>query len=264
MVTRYGTSCFLQLLDDETAPSEDKIQKAREERISKAKAMQSRFQQELCDLISVANHDHSYSSSAIAASHYTVEDSKVPPSPDVVRNLYEEHICIGPSEAIYIEASTLWHDERKLRISASIMKTICHRKQETGMKPFVTNKLAQKSINSPAINYGLKNESIAIDSYINCQKKKGIDVAIHKCGLFINVAIPWLPATPDSLVSIGEDMGCLEVKCPFVCVKSIMEASMEKSCCLQTNSDGVLQLKRSHLYFLPGADPIVCDPTALV
>ena len=144
MVTRYGTSCFLQLLDDETAPSEDKIQKAREERISKAKAMQSRFQQELCDLISVANHDHSYSSSAIAASPYTVEDSKVPPSPDIVRNLYEEHICIGPSEAIYIEASTLWHDERKLRISASIMKTICHGKQETGMKPFVTNKLAQK------------------------------------------------------------------------------------------------------------------------
>ena len=52
-------------------------------------------------------------------------------------------------------------------------------------------------------------------------KEKGyIDVTVHKCGLFINVAIPWLAATPDSVVEIGEEKGCLEVKCPFVCAKS--------------------------------------------
>ena len=69
--------------------------------------------------------------------------------------------------------------------------------------------------------------------------------------MFINVAIPWLAATPDSLVIIdGEDMGCLEVKCPFVCAKKpITAAAMEKTFCLHTNSNGELQLKRSHQYF---------------
>ena len=31
MLNRYGTSCFLQLLDDEAAPSEDRIQRTRDE-----------------------------------------------------------------------------------------------------------------------------------------------------------------------------------------------------------------------------------------
>ena len=258
MLSRYGTSCFLQLLDDEPAPSEDRLQRAREERISKAKAMKSKFQQELCNLVDIINHDHCYSSSTNTAVPYEVDNSEVPPPSYLVRNLYEDHICIGPSRAIDIEASTRnqsisngWHDERMLRISASIMKTVCHRKKDTDAKTFITNKLAQKSINSPAINYGQKNESRAIDSYIHYQKNQGIDVTVHKCGLFINVAIPWLAATPDSLVIIdGEDMGCLEVKCPFVCAKkSITAVAMEKTFCLHTNSNGELQLKRSHQYF---------------
>ncbi|XP_065893458.1 uncharacterized protein [Dysidea avara] len=159
MLSRYGTSCFLQLLDDEPAPSEDRLQRAREERISKAKAMKSKFQQELCNLVDIINHDHCYSSSTNTAVPYEVDNSEVPPPSYLVRNLYEDHICIGPSRAIDIEASTrnqsisnVWHDERMLRISASIMKTVCHRKKDTDAKTFITNKLAQKSINSPAIN----------------------------------------------------------------------------------------------------------------
>lgn len=35
----------------------------------------------------------------------------------------------------------------------------------------------------------------------------------------IDPSIPWLAVTSDNLVEIGEDTGCLEVKCPFVCAK---------------------------------------------
>jgi len=43
---------------------------------------------------------------------------------------------------------------------------------------------------------------------------------VHKCGLFINFGIPSLAATPDFLVSKGDgDMGCLELKYPFVRVE---------------------------------------------
>ena len=43
-----------------------------------------------------------------------------PPLLHVVRSLYEEHVCVSPIEAIEIEA--LLHQERTLRITASIMK----------------------------------------------------------------------------------------------------------------------------------------------
>jgi len=35
----------------------------------------------------------------------------------------------------------------------------------------------------------------------------------------VNPAIPRLAATPYSIVDVGTDTGCLEVKCPFVCTK---------------------------------------------
>ena len=127
------------------------------------------------------------------------------------------------------------------------------------MKTFITNRLSPKTINSATINSGRKNEHTAIECYIQYQKKRGMDVTVHNCGFFINVAIPWLAATPDSVVEIGEEKGCLEVKCPFVCAKkSITAASVEKSFCLH-NSNGKLQLKTCHqYYYLSSADVINC------
>ena len=118
------------------------------------------------------------------------------------------------------------------------------------MQPFVKNKLAAKSINSQAIDYGQANEATAIRCYIEYQEKRDTKLTVHKCGLFINPSIPWLAATPDSLVKIDQDTACLEVKCPFVCAKrSIAAASLEQSSfCLQ-KINGTLQLKTNHQYF---------------
>ena len=118
------------------------------------------------------------------------------------------------------------------------------------MQPFVKNKLAPKSINSQAIDYGQANKATTIRCYIEYQEKRGTKLTVHKRGLFIDPSIPWLAATPDSLVKIDQDTACLEVKCPFVCEKkSIAAASLEQSSfCLQ-NIDGTLQLKTNHQYF---------------
>ena len=98
------------------------------------------------------------------------------------------------------------------------MKTICNRRPKTDNKKFIENKLAAKEINSAAIKYGRRNEDIAIKCYSEHQQKKGLILNIKKCGLFINPALPWLATTPDSIVEIGPDTGCLEVKYPLVCV----------------------------------------------
>ena len=124
MLMRYGTSCFLQLLDDAPAPSsQNRILMAGDERIARAEALRSKFQKNLSCLLDQVNREHTYSTYPITAAYYEVEN--VPPPLHLVRSLYEEHVCISASEAINIEACTrsqtssdLWHNKRKLRISA--------------------------------------------------------------------------------------------------------------------------------------------------
>ena len=254
MLLRYGTSCFIQLLDDEPAPSENRLQQIRNERIARATAKRSHFQLKLSILTKAVNLDHNYCNS-ILATHYQVIGASAPQY--LVRDLYEEHVCISPAEATRLEVETrnqslseLWLEEQKLRITASIMKTVCHRKPQTNIISFITNKLAPKPINSPAINYGHKNKDVAIRCYVDYQRKRGIVLVVHKCGLWIDPSIPWLAATPDSILEVGQDKGCLEVKCPYLCAKkSIAQVSQESSSfCLQ-NDNGKLQLKRNHQYF---------------
>ena len=252
---RYGTSCFIQLFDDEPAPSINRTQQMREERRAREESKQIKFKQDLSRLIDNVGHDHCYCSTETIASQHEVND--IPAPPHLVRQLYEEHICIGPSEAAELEMATrqqsksdLWHEERKLRITSSIMKSVCNRRMKSDVKVFLRNKLFPKPINSPAIKYGERNEEVAIQCYIKHQEKKGVVLNVKKCGLFVNPAIPWLAATPDSVIEVGQDTGCLEVKCPFVCSnKSFSVAAVEvPSFCLEENN-GRLQLRRKHQYF---------------
>ena len=86
---------------------------------------------------------------------------------------------------------------------------VCNRKPGTAVKPFITNKLAPKPINSPAIKHGQQNEDVAIRSYVEYQKCRGYCVSVHKCGLCIDPAIPWLTATPDAIVKFDQNETCL-------------------------------------------------------
>jgi len=254
MLIRYGTSCFLQLFDAEPAPSVNRSERIREERIARAAAQQLKFTQSLSQMVNNVNHDHSYQKSVITASQYKVKDE--PPPLHLLRALYEEHICIDPTEAAELELTTrnqsqsdCWHEQRKLRITASIIKTVCNRRPKTDNENFIKNKLVPKTVNSAAVKYGQRNEDIAIKCYLEHQKKEGLVVKVKKCGLFVNPAVPWLAATPDSIVEIGSDTGCLEVKCPFVCAKKSFAAALEgPSFCLE-KSNGKLQLKRKHQYY---------------
>lgn len=70
---------------------------------------------------------------------------------------------------------------------------------------------------------------------------------MHKCGLWVDPSIPWLAAPPDSILEVGQDEGCLEVKCQYLYARmSIVQASIESSSfCLQ-NDNGKQQLKANH------------------
>ena len=179
MIQKYGTSCFLQLFDDEpmSTSTVNRLQQNREDQIARAAVKKSQFNLELSQLATAMHHDHTYCCSDIPATNVRTDVVSQPLAQHLVRSLYEEHVCVSPSEAAGVELMTrdqskctFWHDERKLHITSSILKSVCHRKPDTAVSPFVLNKLAPKPIYSLAIKHGQQNEDIAITSYVQYQK----------------------------------------------------------------------------------------------
>jgi len=81
--------------------------------------------------------------------------------------------------------------ERKFRITASIMKEVCHCKDTTSCNAFIQRKLMPKQIDSKAVRYGKNNEELAIKAYVNCLRKEDRIVKISKSGLVIDSSEPW-------------------------------------------------------------------------
>ena len=134
------------------------------------------------------------------------------------------------------------------------MKEVCHRKATATCEAFVQKKLAPKSIDTPAICYGKLHEAIAIKSYMDHQNKEGIAVQVNPCGLSVDSSMPWLAASPDAIVvdptQEHQKMGCLEVKCPYVCEKKLFAAACKDvpGFCLVLNNN-VMSLSKTHAYF---------------
>ena len=271
MLKKYGASCFVQLLDDEPPPLENHKEEVKKQRLARAAEQKRKFQKELEAKLNHVQHDHTYSFSCneMEGEIFNNESSlPVTPSHCVselcesqVKLLYESQVKLNSVQATRLEANTrmqlsseLWHNERKLRITASIMKEVCHRRPTTSCTSFVERKLFPKPIDTTPTCYGRRHESDAVLAYINYQKDRGICVEVTLCGLVINSCTPWLAASPDRLVVDStlseENQRCLEVKCPFVCEKkSIVEASRSISAFCLVEKNGNIHLSRSHGYF---------------
>ena len=77
---RYGTSCFLQMLDDEQASlSKNRILMARDEWLARVEALKSKFQRDLSSLFAQINRDYTYSTCPITAAYHAVNHENVPP-----------------------------------------------------------------------------------------------------------------------------------------------------------------------------------------
>ena len=265
MLTRYGTSCFLQLLDEE-APSviENRIETMkmkRQERLERAAAQRKKFLDELCALQQCVDHDHSYSCLPDSSMVSTSKDEMPFVRQDMVDNLYHNHVCLSPEACIQLEASTRmqscserWVNERKLRMTASIMKEVCHRKATTSCEAFVRKKLTPRHIDTAAIRYGNDHESTAVKSYVDYQNKHGKVVKVNSCGLSVHPSTPWVAGSPDGIVfdptEERHNRGCLEVKCPQTCEKVPLTVACRdvSGFCLALNNCEMFLL-RSHAYY---------------
>jgi len=119
--------------------------------------------------------------------------------------LYNNEVVIDASVAKVLEektreqsSSNLWHNQRKLRITASIMKEVCHRRINTSCTAFVKRKISNVPLNTAAVRYGREHEKDANNCYVDYH---GVAITVRKCGLVVDASLPWLAASPDGIVS---------------------------------------------------------------
>jgi len=263
LIETYGTSCYLQLLDDEPAPPETHLDEIRKERLSRANAQKKKLLSELGAKLSHVKHDHTYASVRNVGRKDVCDDmnSHCTATLNLVHQVYEAKVVINSNEATKLEIETrkqasseLWRNERKLRITASVMREVCHRKASTSCTAFVQKKINPKVLCTPAVCYGREHENDAISSYIKYQRSRGVVVEVHKCGLVVDKTLSWLAASPDGIVFDPSEkdnkLGCLEVKCPFSCEKkTVLEATRSVSAFCLIEQDGGIFLSKSHGYY---------------
>lgn len=106
-------------------------------------------------------HNHAYAAKSVNL-NATGEVLKYPVvNQQLVRCFYNNHIHISATEIKDLETRTqsqvdceLWHQERRLQITASVMKEVCHRKESTNCKAFLMKKPVSKEIHTAASHYG--------------------------------------------------------------------------------------------------------------
>lgn len=176
----------------------------------------------------------------------------------MIHQLYEHQVVLDAKAAAELKKKTqkqaileLWHSERKLRITASVMKEVCHRRPITSCTAFVQKKINPKPLNIAGVRYGRTHERDAVSFYLDYHYSRGVAIELRECGLVVDLSLPWLAASPDGIVidpTQGE--GCLEVKCPLSCETINVEEACRKvtAFCL-IEQDGYIHLSQSNAYF---------------
>ena len=261
MLELYGSSCFLQLLDDEPASLETHFDEIKKEQLARATAQKKRILTELAARLNHVNHDHTYACTNYVAIEEAASQNLTSglPASQVIHQLYEHQVVLDAKAAAELEKETrkqaiseLWHSEHKLRITASVMKEVCPRRPTTSCTAFVQKKINPKPLNTAAVRYRRTHERDAVSSYLDYHHSRGVAIELRECGLVVDVSLPWLAASPDGIVidpTQGE--GCLEVKCPLSCETiNVEEACRRKvtTFCL-IEQDGYIHLSKSHAYF---------------
>ena len=196
--------CFrcCKITDDNAPHAENRMEKQKAERLKLAAAQKKKLLDDLSIMQKLLQHDHSYNCSTGTSDKCNGSAFEMPMDmrKDLVHRLYKHHVCLSPEACVQVEVSTqaqsqsdTWQNERKLRITASVMKEVCHRKSSTSCEAFIQKKLVLRSINTPAIRYGQQNETIAVRSYVNYQNKHGINIQVNPAAFILTPQHPgWL------------------------------------------------------------------------
>jgi hypothetical protein len=144
--------------------------------------------------------------------------------------------------------SSLWHEERAKRITASKFKDVVGRKKEA-TEDFI-NKIFQRClIQTKLMKVGIENEDVVLQKYTI---QKNGTVEIFKCGFVVNPGVPFIGASPDGIVYDKEQkvFGLIEIKTLAKAMEmglGIRQAIEQKKATFLSRS---LTLKKTHRYYM--------------
>ena len=205
-------------------------------------------------------------SSASTDHHYGRNSQQDDASPSELLQLCQEfhqrEVNITQQQRSYIEQHTkhqsedsLWHQQRKLRLTASNFGRVAKRRPTTPVGNLVKSLLYSKPFSTEATRWGTQHEDDAKKQYLEHLQSSGYHAAtIKESGLVIDNDCPSLACSPDGLVDIpGEEGGVVEIKCPYAAAKEGLDpfsaASTLKTFFCKAGVAGNLELKRRHDYF---------------
>ena len=133
---------------------------------------------------------------------------------------YETYVKLNPAQIRKLteetqiqSASQLWHDARKLRLTASTAKRV-PRRSTTNPKKFLSEHIYPTFTGNTATKYGNENE----DKAIQVMEAQGHNV--ERRGLVVCPDHPWFGASPDGILNSTQ---LLEIKCPLKSAMSLTE-----------------------------------------
>ena len=189
-------------------------------------------------------------------SAHIIKECPLPPSFQSLTSYFDKVVSmITPSDdqRRVVEENTRpqvsckrWKVERYLRLTASNFGRVMLRRSNH-------IKLADEILNSkladtiPSLKWGRIHENDAFTEYL--EQFVGKDETIRKAGFYIGKP-SFLGASPDGVIEIdGKYHKIIEIKCPY----SFRDLSLEEACSKGgfycTMEDGMLHLKKDHLYY---------------
>ena len=132
--------------------------------------------------------------------------------------------------------SELWFSVRRYRMTASRFGEILRRKPTTPPDALVLSILQPRSFSSAATDWGIQNESLAIQAYLSYQCQQGNDsITVGPSGILVSETHPFLGATPDgtiydplnSKILLCGMCSSLFIYIPYLCM---LVTSFVKSC----------------------------------
>jgi hypothetical protein len=181
------------------------------------------------------------------------------PNVDIESDLFQEHIIEYEKTLVFdpirVEELTrgqrnndAWELARKGRLTASNFGTIVNCNKVTSVVKSIMG--YYKFASTDALEWGKKKEKVALALYTKEMKKIYSNVSVTESGLLIHPKYTYIGASPDGVVTLGEETGLVEIKCPFKFRHSTPEQAAEnKTFFCKKNSDGSLSLKPEHKYF---------------
>ncbi|XP_041862020.1 uncharacterized protein LOC121652935 [Melanotaenia boesemani] len=160
----------------------------------------------------------------------------------------------GVTELCSVQGDETWFAERRLRVTASIAKSVVTASSDCVRANLVKRKLWEPPVKAVSLEYDHVNEAKARQSFV----EKFPNMTVRETGLWVNSEYPYLAASPDGLLHDRDldSHGVLEIKCPISLKeahpKDFYTALSKKQLagfCLKVDGDEVTMSKKHAYYY---------------